>query len=346
MKVNCLRRISILLIMLMMISCLAACAKSGNQGGNNTTGNAGVTTGNNEGATTQNNGNSGANNETTAPQGNDVNQGADDQSGANYAVSFSINPGIEFLVTIDEAGRDTIVEVVFLNDDARAVYDSMGINLVGMTVPDASRYFVDAAIKSGYLQQYHNVTISLDEAWNLPTDILEEMLALRDVTADVLADEERDDAYIQMDVNANSDIPVAAADDSGKPPLFDEAGNCAVCHGNLIVSCDLCGGRSHGDGRIECDACGATGGTTCDLCFGNGTVTCDQCGGSGNKDGEGCNGCSGTGITTCNRCNGAGGVVCDRCEGAGMMICYRCNGSLVMQCYRCDGTNDPTIPHE
>lgn len=63
-------------------------------------------------------------------------------------VTISINPEIE--LGLDE--QDKVVEVISINEDADIL--TSDLNLVGLTIEDASTKIIDSAMETGYLDEY------------------------------------------------------------------------------------------------------------------------------------------------------------------------------------------------
>ncbi len=242
-------------------------------------------------------------------------------------INITINPEINIIT--DDDGN--VVEIEYLNDDAKDAYGSL--DLIDMPVGEATELIVEAATEHGYLENGKPVTVTLLDSNVDGQAIMGELNDVRDATQKELGNQGFDNCPIQACVEVEVE------------PEHEHV--CDLCLGSLVVVCDGCNGTTYLDGNAwtVCGMCSGEGRTLCTLCEGAGSIACGNCGGSGVDEAEDdgvCFGCHGSGTTPCNRCgDGSGYQVCYDCKGAGRLgglPCPRCGGTLWTVCYRCKGT--------
>lgn len=242
-------------------------------------------------------------------------------------INITINPEIN-IITDDDG---IVIEIEYLNDDAREAYGSL--DLIGLPVGEATELIVEAAAEQGYLEDGKPVAVTLLDTNVDGQDILGELSDVKDATQKELGDQGFDNCPIQAGIDLEAES--------------EEEHICDLCHGSGVLVCEECNGTTYLDGNAwtVCGMCSGEGRTLCTLCEGNGSITCGNCGGSGVDESEDdgvCFGCKGSGMTTCNRCgDGSGYQVCYDCKGAGRLgglPCPHCNGTLWGVCNRCEGS--------
>lgn len=310
-------RLSILLVALMLIASLTACAEK--------------KTANNGDATTPAQQTQEQDTNEQETQSETESAAPDNTADKNYTtrIKVSINPDADILT--DEDGK--VIEIVCNNDDAETAYGNLEVE--GKELEEVAKEMVKAATDADYMQDEKPVNLTIMDAERTGQELLDEALEAKDGVQQALIEEDFPNAPIVADIMEGEVV-----DDT-----------CDLCFGSGVIVCDGCNGTTYLDGNewTVCDKCTGEGKTICTLCNGEGFNTCDSCGGTGldaNQDDGKCWACHGEGKTPCVRCgDGAGYQVCEDCNGEGRLgglPCPRCGGTLWAMCYRCNGSGKHT----
>lgn len=306
------RRLSILLIALMLIASLTACGEK----------------------KTANNGDSTTPAQQTQEQDTENEGGTETQAEApekNYTarINVSINPDADILT--DEDGK--VIEIVCNNEDAVTAYGELEV--AGMEIGEVAKAMINAATEAGFMQDSKPVNLTIVDSEIIGQELLDDAVEAKDGVQQALGE------------NGFPNAPVVAGVSEGE--VQDDT--CDLCFGSGVVVCEGCNGTTFLDGLqwTECGKCAGEGKTVCSLCAGEGKADCDRCGGTGSDANEAdgkCMQCHGEGKINCVRCgDGAGYQVCEDCKGEGRLgglPCPRCGGTLWAMCHRCNGSGKHT----
>ena len=300
------RRLSVLLVTLMLATSLAACAEKKTVNNDDTTN------------STQQTQEQSTQNESTKP---------DNTADKSYTtrIKVSINPDADILT--DQDGK--VVEIVCNNDDATTAYANLEV--AGEELEDVAKEMVKAATDAGFMQDTKPVTLTIVDAEYTGQELLDEALEAKTGVQQALMENDFQHAPIVAEIMEGE-----VHDDTCDLCYGSGVIICDGCNGTTYLD---------GNQWTVCEKCTGEGKTTCTLCNGEGFSTCDSCGGTGldtaQDDGK-CWSCHGEGKTPCVRCgDGAGYQICEDCNGEGRLgglPCPRCGGTLWAMCYRCDGT--------
>ena len=324
------RKLSVLLITLMLAVSLTACAEKKTANNGDTTTPAQQTQ---EQSTQEQDTKEQGTQEQGTKEQDTQNESAtpDNTADKNYAtrINVSINPDADILT--DKDGK--VVEIVCNNDDATTAYGNLEV--AGKEIEEVAKEMVKAATDAGFMQDKKPVTLTIVDAESTGQELMDEALEVKDGVQQALVEEDFQNA------------PIVAEIKEGE--VHDDT--CDLCYGKGLIICDGCNGTTFLDGNqwTVCGKCTGEGKTTCTLCTGEGFIACDGCGGTGldaNQDDGKCFACHGEGKTHCVRCgDGNGYQVCEDCNGEGRLgglPCPRCGGTLWAMCHRCNGEGKNT----
>ncbi len=299
------RKISLILIIMMLAVYLTACAKK------NT---------NAEDATepVQQMQEPGTQNEPTT-----ADSAAD--NGYSTRINISINPDADILTD----GEGNVIEIVCKNDDAKTAYGKLEPK--GKKLDEVAKEMVEAAVSEGFLQDTKPVTVTIQDADKVGQELLDTALEAKNGIQKALSEKDLQKSPIVAEITEDEVVDDTCDLCYGKGLLV-----CDGCNGTTYLD---------GNAWTTCGKCSGEGKTTCTLCNGNGQMNCDSCGGSGlnaaESDGK-CMACHGEGKMNCVRCGeGAGYQQCEDCKGEGRLgglPCPRCGGTLWAMCNRCNGS--------
>lgn len=298
------RRLSILLVMVMLAFSLAACGGKDNAGKDST------------GA---------GNTEKGNTESNDTGKGNTANTGSAAKINITINPDADIL--IGEDGK--VVEIVCNNADATTAYGKLDVK--GQDIETVAKEMVKAATEAGFMQDEKPVTLTVEASQNTGQQLLDQAVEAKDGVQKALTEEDFQHAPVIAEIKEGEVTDdtcdlcygngVIVCDGCNGTTFLD--GNawtiCGKCTGEGKAVCSLCNGKS----LIDCDSCGGTGVDNnqddgkCFACHGEGKIHCVRCG-------------DGAGYQQCEDCNGEGrlgGLPCPRCGGTLWAMCYRCNGS-------------------
>lgn len=247
------------------------------------------------------------------------------------SVHITINPELRLYLDKDQQ----VVDVVFLNDDAKEAFSD--IDFSEISLEEAMSSVIIASADAGYLTEGKDINIEVEHTEkSVKENEAKKILQTAEKAVQKTAEEKKLDVNLQTSVVAVKEIPSAeeAIKEAEKKTKQEPAKDpCEACDGTGV--CPECSG-----GTLPCKRCGGTLVEACANCDSSGQQVCQGCKGSGTDatSGAACGYCGGSGRYRCEVCGGVHNKNCTICNGKGVVSddCILCHGGK--KCTVCGGT--------